>query len=227
MKYEKVVKANFAIRINRFTAKVVINGIEETVHIKNTGRCKELFTPGAVVYLNYKNTEKRKTKYDLIAVEKNSNKVVNVDSQIPNDLIADWIKSSGLFSENAKIKREVFFQNSRFDLYIEDGERRAFIEVKGVTLEENGVALFPDAPTERGLKHLSELMNAIDNGYEAYVIFVIQLKDVTSFSPNIKTHKAFADMLSAAKKHGVKILALDCIVTPDNIEVDKSVEVVL
>lgn len=227
MKYEKVVKANFAIRINRFTAKVVINGIEETVHIKNTGRCKELFTPGAVVYLNYTNTEKRKTKYDLIAVEKNSNKVVNVDSQIPNDLIADWIKSSGLFSENAKIKREVFFQNSRFDLYIEDGERRAFIEVKGVTLEENGIALFPDAPTERGLKHLSESMNAIDNGYEAYVIFVIQLKGVTSFSPNIKTHKAFADMLSAAKKHGVKILALDCIVTPDNIEVDKSVEVVL
>lgn len=231
MKYQNIVKAKFLSRPNRFIAKVNISGKEETVHMNNTGRCRELLLPGTTVYLEKTKKTNRKTKYDLIAVEKKrTNKsplLVNIDSQIPNALAAEWIAKSGIFSEKAKVKREVTFGSSRFDLYIEDGSRRAFVEVKGVTLEEGGNAAFPDAPTLRGVKHVTELCSAIDEGYEAYVLFVIQMKEIASFTPNDKTHKAFGDALRIASEKGVKILAYDCKVEPDSLIIDSPVSVKL
>ncbi|MBO5755298.1 MAG: DNA/RNA nuclease SfsA, partial [Clostridia bacterium] len=169
MKYEQVEKAVFLSRPNRFIAKVSLHGKEETVHVKNTGRCKELLTNGSVVYLKKSDNPARKTAYDLVAVEKKRDGdtlLINMDSALPNAVAAEWLPTSGLFSPMASIKREVTFGKSRFDLYIEDGERHAFIEVKGVTLEKDGVAYFPDAPTERGVKHLYELAEAVKQGYE-------------------------------------------------------------
>ncbi len=227
-KYKKTVKSTFVERINRFVAKVILNGNEETVHIKNTGRCKELFVPGTNVYLSYSDKENRKTKYDLVAVlKKDNNKVVNVDSQIPNTVAAEWISASALFSENAIIRKEVNFMKSRFDLYIEDGSRKAFIEVKGVTLEENGVALFPDAPTKRGVKHLYELVAAKKLGYEAYILFVIQMEDISVFTPNFKTDTDFANALKFADENGVRIIAINCMVAPNDIKAKNVIPVIL
>ena len=174
MKYNNVIKGTFLERPNRFIAKVLINGIVETVHVKNTGRCKELLVNNATVYLEKSNNPNRKTKYDLIAVEKqykNNFNLINMDSQSPNDVVYEWIKKGELFSQNAVIKREVKYGSSRFDIYVEEADRKAFVEVKGVTLENDGVALFPDAPTERGIKHINELSNCVKNGYEAFIIF--------------------------------------------------------
>lgn len=229
MKYKNIVKGRFLNRPNRFIAKIEINGQEESVHVKNTGRCKELFVPDAAVYLSRSDNPERKTKYDLIAVEKKTSYtetlLVNVDSQIPNAVAEEWLCTSDLFSGNARIKREVFYGNSRFDVYVEDGERKAFIEVKGVTLENNGIASFPDAPTERGVKHVKELIKARKDGYEAYVLFIIQMKGISVFKPNDKTHRAFGDALREAKKEGVSVLALDCIVEKGSIIADKFVTV--
>ncbi len=228
MKYYEIKKGVFLERPNRFIAKVLIDEKEETVHVKNTGRCKELLIKGAKVYLSVSDNPSRKTKYDLIAVEKNVGSgilFVNMDSQIPNDVASEWLPVSDLFSENAIIKREVKFGNSRFDFYIEDGARKAFLEVKGVTLENNGVARFPDAPTERGVKHISELIECVNAGYEAYILFVIQMKGMKIFEPNDVTHKAFGDVLRNARENGVKILAYDCEVTPDSIKISKEVKV--
>ena len=150
-----------------------------------------------------------------------------MDSQIPNDVVGEWLEKSNLFSEKAKIKREVFYNKSRFDFYIEDGDRKAFLEVKGVTLEENGIAKFPDAPTERGIKHINELIDAVNEGYEAYIFFVIQMKSITLFTPNCKTHLEFGEALKTARNSGVKILAFDCIITDDSIVIDNEIEVKL
>lgn len=224
MKYENIVRGIFKERPNRFIAKVEIDGKCETVHVKNTGRCKELLVPKAIVYLEKSNNPLRKTLYDLIAVVKNG-MLINIDSQIPNYVAEEWLKLGTLFSKNALIRREVTYKKSRFDFYIEDGDRRIFLEVKGCTLEENGVARFPDAPTERGVKHINELIECISGGYEAYILFVIQMKGVAYFEPNDKTHKAFGDALRNAQQKGVKILAFDCIVTPDSIEIDNEIKV--
>lgn len=229
MKYENVVSGIFLSRPNRFIAKVLIGGKEEIVHVKNTGRCRELLTEGSIVYLSVSDRESRKTKYDLIAVEKKRQNraplLVNIDSQIPNGAVMEWLKKGNLFSENAVVRREVTYGASRFDFFAEDDERKAFLEVKGVTMEKNGVALFPDAPTERGIKHLNELVASLEKGYEAYVIFVIQMKEIFRFSPNDKTHLAFGNALRRASAAGVRILAYDCVVTTDSIALDAAVEV--
>ena len=231
MKYTKIIKGSFLSRPNRFIAKVLIDGKEETVHVKNTGRCKELLIPGASVYLYVSDNPLRKTKYDLIAVEKiregKAPLLVNMDSQVPNTVADEWLHKCGLFSSDAVIRREVTYGKSRFDFYIEDGEHKAFLEVKGVTLENDGVASFPDAPTERGVKHINELITAVSDGYEGYILFVIQMKEISYMTPNDATHKAFGDALREAEKAGVKILAVDCIVTPDSIVCDKPVKVKL
>ena len=222
MRYENIEKGIFINRPNRFIANVNVGGKEEVVHVKNTGRCKELLLDGTSVYLNRSDNEERKTKYDLVAVEKNTENgtlLINMDSQIPNDVAEEWLKRGELFSKNAKIQREVKYKNSRFDFYVEDGNRKAFLEVKGVTLERNGVAYFPDAPTERGIKHLTELIDAKENGYESYVLFIIQMDEIDLFKPNDETHKAFGDALRNAENKGVKILAYNSTVTPNSIEI--------
>ncbi len=230
IKYKEVKKGTFIGRPNRFIAKVSVDGTEETVHVKNTGRCKELLVRGATVYLSVSDNPSRKTKYDLIGVEKVTAKnilKVNMDSQIPNDVVAEWLRNCDLFSQKAIIKREVFYNKSRFDFYIEDDNRRIFLEVKGVTLENNGVASFPDAPTERGIKHINELIECLNEGYEAYIFFVIQMKNIDYFTPNYETHPEFGEALKKANNKGVKILAYDCIVTEDSIVIDKEIKVVL
>lgn len=235
MKYERVEEGRFLERPNRFIAYVEIAGKIEKVHVKNTGRCRELLVPGVEVYLqkaeelseNKKTAEKtRKTQWDLIGVNKGGN-LVNMDSQIPNKVVKEWIEKGNLFSENAVIYPEKTYGNSRFDLYIEDGEKKAFIEVKGVTLEENQTAKFPDAPSERAIKHVEELIKAKKAGYETYVFFVIQMKNIRYFTPNDHTHQAFADVLEKAARNGVNILAYDCNVKKDAITLRKKIPVVL
>ena len=231
MKYENVIKGDFISRPNRFIAKVIINGKEETVHVKNTGRCKELLIKGATVYLSVSDNINRKTKYDLIAVEKIRENgealLINMDSQIPNDVAEEFLKKGEIFSKDAVIKREVTFKNSRFDIFVADKDTKAFVEVKGVTLENNGVAMFPDAPTLRGVKHIKELIAAKNEGYDAYILFVIQMKGVQKFTPNVETHPEFAEILKAAEKSGVKILAYDCRVDYNTIEIGEKVSVIL
>lgn len=230
MKYKQIEKAVFLSRPNRFIAKVALNGKEETVHVKNTGRCKELLTNGCIVYLEKSDNPARKTAYDLVTVEKKRGKntlTVNMDSSTPNVVAAEWLPYSGLFSPSAKVKREVTFGRSRFDLYVEDGERRAFIEVKGVTLEVDDVAFFPDAPTERGVKHLIELTEAVKQGYEGYLLFVVQMKGIREVHPNDETHLAFGNALRAAAQAGVHILAVDCTVRPESVVADTILPVIL
>lgn len=232
MKYKNVTEAVFLSRPNRFIAKVLVDGNEETVHVKNTGRCRELLRDGVKVYLEKSSNPARKTAFDLVAVEKiregKAPLLVNMDSQAPNAAVYEWLKGENpLFSKDAKIRREVTFGDSRFDIYIEDGTRKAFLEVKGVTLEFDGYALFPDAPTERGVKHIKELIKAKKAGYEAYIIFLIQMKEIHRFSPNVEMHKDFAEALKEATERGVKVMAFDSLVTDDSIAVDKEVQVCL
>ncbi len=226
MKYEKIVRGEFISRPNRFIANVLIDGKEEVVHVKNTGRCRELLTDRAEVFLSLSSNPERKTKYDLVAVRKGA-KLINMDSQIPNDVTEEWLKNGKIFPESAVIKREVKHGSSRFDFFITDGDRKAFLEVKGVTLEEDGIAMFPDAPTERGIKHINELIALRRDGYNAYILFVIQMEDVHLFRPNDNTHKAFGDALRRADKEGVKIIAVNCKVTEDSIEILEETEVEL
>lgn len=229
--YSLIKKAVFVERPNRFIAKVLVDGKEETVHVKNTGRCRELLVKGCEVVLFESDNANRKTKYDLVAVYKmrdgKAPLLINMDSQIPNDVAEEWLKMGGLFSRNAKIRREVKYGDSRFDFYIEDGTTKAFLEVKGVTLEENGVAMFPDAPTERGIKHINELAFARSQGYDAYILFIVQMKEILEMRPNDKTHKAFGDALRQAEQKGVHIIALDCVVNENSIEADKFIAVKL
>ena len=224
MKYENIVKGIFLSRPNRFIAEVLIDGIKQTVHVKNTGRCKELLIKGNEVWLQKSHNPLRKTAYDLIAVKK-GDLLINMDSQIPNAVAAEWLKKGKLFSKEAVIKREVTFGNSRFDLFIEDKNRKAFIEVKGVTLENDGVASFPDAPTLRGVKHINELIKCAQNGFEAYIIFIVQMKGVRLFTPNYETHAEFGEALKKAQENGVNIIALDCKVDENSIEADNFINV--
>ena len=227
MKYNNIVKGKFIERPNRFIAKVEIGKVTETVHVKNTGRCRELLVPDSTVYLEKTDNPKRKTRYDLIAVLKNGKTLINMDSQIPNAVTEEWLRKGKLFSKDAIIRREVTHKKSRFDFYIEEGGRKIFLEVKGCTLETDGIARFPDAPTERGVKHINELIDCVNEGFEAYILFVIQMKGIKHFEPNDKTHSAFGDALRNAESKGVNILAYDCNVTKDTIEIDKEIKVLL
>ncbi len=226
MKYDNIVKGKFISRPNRFIAHVEINGKEEICHVKNTGRCKELLIPGVNVFLQENDNPNRKTKFSLITVEK-GNRLINMDSQIPNKVVNEWLENGNLFKDITLIKPETKYGNSRFDFYVETKEKKIFIEVKGVTLEENGVVRFPDAPTERGVKHVNELCECKKEGYEAYIIFVIQMKGAMYFEPNMKTHKEFGYALKKAKNSGVNILALDCEVTKETIVMGDYVDVKL
>ena len=229
MKYKNIKAAEFISRPNRFIAKVRIDGNEETVHVKNTGRCRELLTEGCTVYLEESDNPNRKTRYDLVAVEKlRSGKpplLVNMDSQIPNAAAEEWLRKGELFSKQAVIRREFTYGESRFDFRIEDGEKVSFLEVKGVTLENDGTASFPDAPTERGVKHIHELIRAHKEGFGAYILFVVQMKEIRELRPNDATHRAFGDALRLAEREGVKILAYDCIVTPESMTIDKPISI--
>ncbi len=231
MKYLNVCIGKFINRPNRFIAQVEINGQQETVHVKNTGRCRELLLPGATVYLAKAGNPLRKTQYDLIGVEKKrtgkSALSINMDSQAANDAAAEWLVKGTLFPKDAVIRREVTYGTSRFDFYIEYADQKVFLEVKGVTLERDGLALFPDAPTERGVKHIMKLISAIQEGYQGYILFVVQMKEIHALSPNDLMHKAFGDALRQAKQAGVQILAVDCIITPDTMEIDSMIPVKL
>ena len=224
MIYKNIQKARFLSRPNRFIAHIDIDGKTEVCHVKNTGRCRELLTENATVFVQESDNPNRKTKYDLISVLKGE-KLINMDSQIPNKVFGEWAQNSGFFGEIKLLKAEKTFENSRFDFYIETDNDKIFVEVKGVTLEQDGVVMFPDAPTERGVKHINELCRCIDNGYKAYIFFIIQMDNVKYFTPNRKTHPQFADALKAAAEKGVGVYALDCKVSENSIAADKFVEV--
>ena len=213
----------FIARPNRFIAHIEINGQTEVCHVKNTGRCKELLIPGAQVWCQKSTNPDRKTKYDLIAVKKGA-RVINMDSQAPNAAAKEWLEKGGL-GDISLLKPETKHANSRFDFsFIKDG-RQCFLEVKGVTLENDGICAFPDAPTVRGARHLQELTQAVMDGFGAYVLFVIQIEDVLYLHPNDATDPAFGAALRQAAAAGVKVLAMECAVTPDTMEITKPVEV--
>jgi len=226
MTYKNIQKATFKTRPTRFIAEVEINDKTEICHVKNTGRCKELLIPGTTVYANYADNPKRATKYDLISVYK-GNKLINIDSYAPNIAFGEYLRQGKFLKDITHVKAEAKYGNSRFDFYVETTTSKAFIEVKGVTLEENGIAMFPDAPTERGIKHLNELATCITEGYEAYAIFIIQMKGIEHFTPNHKIHAAFGETLIKAADMGVKVRAFDCLVKPGEILIDEPIEVKL
>ncbi len=228
MKYKKIVKGNFIFRPNRFIAEVLINGKREIVHVKNTGRCKELLVEGATVYMEdfAENMRGRKLQYSIVGVEKRrtdgSVNMINMDSQAPNKVVAEALNNEKLklpgMDKIVFIKPEAKCKDSRLDFFVKDSSgREGYIEVKGVTLEENGVALFPDAPTIRGIKHLNNLISLKQKGYMAYVIFVIQMEKTKYFAPNAKQHKDFANSLKQAKLNGVEVLAYECEVLYDQL----------
>ena len=231
MQYASVIRGQFCSRPNRFLAVVRIGGQEESVHVKNTGRCRELLIPECTVYLSRSDNPNRKTKYDLIAVEKQREGkpplLINLDSQIPNAAAAEWLETGSLFSANAVFRREVTHGSSRFDFSIIDGNIQSFLEVKGVTLEQDGIALFPDAPTLRGVKHLQELTACQQAEIPAYLLLVIQMKEIRAFRPNDAMHPQFGEALRRAAAAGVTLLARDCIVTPDSITIDAPVPIQL
>jgi len=229
MRYRNIIEARFIERPNRFIARCELEGEVITAHVRNTGRLRELFVPGAAVFLERSESGKRKTGFSVIAIEK-GDRLVNIDSTVPNKVFREAVESGlelpGL--DTVKHARpEQRFIDSRFDLYIETENKKAFVEVKGVTLEENGVALFPDAPTERGVKHLKELALAADKGYEAYVVFVVQMKGVECFFPNVRTHPEFGAELKNAAGAGVHVLCYDCHVGSDYICLGDPVPVIL
>ncbi len=226
MDYHNIRQGTFQERPNRFIAYVEIEGSRETVHVKNTGRCAELLIPGVTVYVQEADQPGRKTRWDLIGVEKGS-RLVNIDSQVPNQLVKEWLEEGNLFERIDRIRPEYTYGSSRFDLYVEADGKKIFIEVKGVTLEEDGVVRFPDAPSERAVKHVEELKAAVEEGYEAYVFFVVQMKDVRYVTPNMDTHPAFGEALFDAAAHGVHVLAYDCQVERESIHIVKQVPVVL
>ena len=221
MKYQNIVPATFLARPNRFIATVEVDGQAAVAHVKNTGRCQELLVPGAQVYLYESSNPQRKTKYDLIAVYK-GDMLVNMDSQVVNDVAEEYLRR---VYPQAKIRREVTYKASRFDFYIENGEDKIFIEAKGVTLENEGVVSFPDAPTERGVKHVNELISAKKEGYLCGILFIIQMKNVKYFTPNDERHPAFGEALRQARAQGVSVTAVSCRVTPDTIVPYNEVEV--
>lgn len=257
MRYDHIEKGIFFSRPNRFIAKVEIRGREETVHVKNTGRCKELLLPGSEVYLEHSENPGRKTAYDLVAVKKPGLGIVNMDSQAPNEVVREWLfgqqaswekrqrsawESAGCGGSNAdcetensgegcffkgikNIRPEYPFGQSRIDFYFERKGRPCLMEVKGVTLEREGTAYFPDAPTERGVKHIRELEAALEKGYECYLAFVIQLPGVRMVYPNDETHPEFGKALRQAQRRGVHVLALECLVEEVRLEICRAREI--
>lgn len=224
MRYQDVVQGRFLSRPNRFVAQVEAEGSVRTVHVKNTGRCRELLVPGAAVYLEKRASPKRKTAYDLIAVRKGE-LLVNMDAQAPNQVFAEWLTSR--LPAGAALRREVTFGESRLDFCVEGPRGPYFIEVKGVTLEEGGAARFPDAPTERGVKHIRELQRAAEAGFGAALFFVVQMEGMRSVAPNDETHPAFGAALREAAARGVQVRAWDCAVTPESLTLRREVPVLL
>lgn len=227
MQYSSVTPATFLSRPNRFVARVLLDGEPQTVHVKNTGRCRELLVPGTTVYLAAGDNPARKTKYDLVAVEKGP-LLVNMDSQATNKVFAEWARTGEFRPGLTLLRPETVWGNSRFDFYWEAADgRKGFVEVKGVTLEEDGHARFPDAPTLRGVKHLEELARCRSEGYEAAVCFVLQMAGMVDFAPNDVTHPAFGEALRRAAEHGVEVLAMECDVTPGSLTLARPVPVKL
>lgn len=224
MNYKNIRTGKFIARPNRFIALVEIDGCVETCHVKNTGRCRELLLPGVTLFLQETDNPLRKTKYSVIGVIKGE-RIINMDSQAPNKAVSEWLQSGGLFRDITYLKAEKTYGNSRFDFYLETADRKIYMEVKGVTLEENGVVIFPDAPTERGVKHIRELCECTREGYEAFIVFVIQMKDVKYFKPNDVTDPEFGKALREAARHGVQILAVDCEVSGDRMVIKDNVPV--
>ena len=226
MRYNKVVKGIFIERPNRFIAHVELEGRVEVCHVKNTGRCRELLVPGASVYLEEAANPARKTRFDLIAVEKGG-LLINMDAQAPNKVFGEWATAGKFLPGMTLLRPEFTWEDSRFDFRLEDERGAYFVEVKGVTLEEDGEVRFPDAPTERGVKHLRGLQRAVEQGGRGAVFFVVQMKGATRFRPNDGTHPAFGAALREAAEHGVGVFAWDCRVTPETLELDAPVPVVL
>lgn len=224
MQYGKILPARFLSRPNRFVARVEAEGEELVCHVKNTGRCRELLVPGATVWLEESPNPSRKTKFDLIAVEK-GDRLINMDAQAPNKVFGEWAAAGGFREGLTLLRPETTYGSSRFDFYWESSKSRGFVEVKGVTLEEDGVVRFPDAPTLRGVKHLDELVKAREAGCEAAVCFVIQMENVRWFAPNDETHPEFGQALRRAAQAGVEILAMDCAVTPQSLTMGKPVPI--
>lgn len=223
MKYENIRKAKFIRRINRFVAEIELDGQVKQCHVKNTGRCKELLLKNSEVYVQeFSENCGRKTLYDLITVAKNGF-FINIDSQAPNVVFQEFLKN--YCKECFSVKREVKYNKSRFDFYVECNERKIFIEVKGVTLENDGICRFPDAPTERGVKHLNELAECIKDGYEAYVVFVVQMENAKRVEPNFDTHFEFGEALNKASESGVGVFAFNCEVKSDYLAIKDSVKV--
>ena len=216
MEYNEIARAKFIRRPNRFVAQVEFDGHEETVHVKNTGRCKELLIPGVEVILSKGENPNRKTAYDLVAVEKAGLGLVNIDSQAPNKVMGEWLVGRGY----DLVKPEYKYGNSRIDFYMERGEQKYLLEVKGCTLERGGMGYFPDAPTERGIKHIHELIEARRKGYWCGLAFVIQMPAVSEVRPNIETHPAFGEAWQEALAAGVKIWFLGCVVRENSLTVD-------
>lgn len=225
LKYSNIVSGIFINRPNRFIANVLIDGKVETVHVKNTGRCKEILTEGTTVYLQKSNNPNRKTNYSLISAYKGST-LINIDSQVPNEIVYSSIYYNKIaeLTNVDLLKKEVKYNNSRFDLYYEKKEQKGFIEVKGVTLEIDGISMFPDAPTERGTKHILEMIDAKKEGYENFIFFLIQMPNIKYFKPNEKMDPKFSQALIKAKKFGVNVLAYNCHVTEDEIIIGDKVE---
>ena len=229
MRYANIHKGIFLERLNRFVARVEIDGCEERVHVKNTGRCAELLVPGNVVYLEKSSAPGRKTAYDLVAVEKRTpdgSRLVNMDSMAPNRAALEWLVAGGL-GRLEKLRAEATIGDSRFDFCAEQDGRRVVIEVKGCTLEENGIARFPDAPTERGVKHVRGLTGLAKQGCRCAVLMVIQMKGVHVFRPNWSTHPEFGRALLEAQAAGVEIIAADCVVAPGEVRIDRIIPVEL
>lgn len=226
MIYEDIVKGKFIVRENRFIAQVEIDGNIEICHVRNTGRCRELLVKGAEVYLELGKASNRRTKYSLVAVNKKG-RLINMDSQAPNKVVEEALREGKLFENVTFIKRECRYKDSRFDFYIEQRNVKTFIEVKGVTLENNNVVSFPDAPSERAVKHLRELMEAVEEGYRACIFFVVQMKNADYFTPNAENHREFALTLKEAEEKGVDIMAYDCFVSENEIALRDKVRVVI
>lgn len=227
MEYKKIVEGIFLKRPNRFIAQVLINGKEETVHVKNTGRCKELLIPGAKVILeDCTNNPNRKTKYSIISVWK-ENMLVNMDSQVPNAVVFQALKENRIrgLEGLTNLKREVTFGNSRYDIYFESKNKKGFIEVKGVTLENNHISMFPDAPTERGTKHALEMIEVVNQGYKGIIFFLIQMKGPKVFRLNWQMDNKFSEAVKLASENSVEILAYDSIVKDNSIEIGSPIEI--
>lgn len=227
MKYQSIVSGTFLGRPNRFIAEVDIDGVPQHVHVKNTGRCKELLTPNATVYLEKSSQPNRKTLYDLVCVKK-GDKLINMDSQAPNRVVKEYLNAHGFipgFPRGDTVQSEVTFLQSRLDFCWKVKQNPFYLEVKGVTLEENKIARFPDAPTQRGTKHLKHLIEAVKMGYQAGICFVVQMQGVSYFTTNDANDPLFAKTLREAKQAGVIVGAVDCLVTPDSLEISSEVEI--